>query len=205
MAEAIIEHIEYLFYRYGSRPFEGRSPTQLEHALQCAHLAEHAGADDALVTAALLLDLGLLLSLDANETNHARAALASIGAASSGEGRGDEGRGDVRQAARALPLLRESFGNAVVEPILLQDDAGRYLAAVDAGYLGKLSPASQSRLQARGGPFDAGQCEAFATLAGASRALLLRRWGDASQVSGIMTPSLEHFLERARRCALVPA
>ena len=200
MAEAIIEHVEYLFYRYGSRPFEGRSLTLLEHALQGAHLAEHAGADDALVTAALLLDLGELLSLDANETNHARAALASIGA----EDR-DDGRGDDRRAARALPLLRESFGNAVVEPILLQDDAGRYLAAVDAGYLGKLSPAARSRLQARGGPFDAGQCEAFATLAGASRALLLRRWDDAAQVSGIMTPSLEHFRERARRCALVPA
>ena len=97
MAEAIIEHIEYLFYRYGSRPFEGRSPTLLEHALQCAHLAEHAGADDALVTAALLLDLGLLLSLDANETNHARAALASIGS-----GRRPSGR--TRPAALAREL-----------------------------------------------------------------------------------------------------
>lgn len=200
MAEAIIEHIEYLFYRYGSRPLEGRPLTLIDHALQCAHLAEHAGADDALVTAALLLDLGHLVALDANETNYARTALAAIGVPGS-----DDGRREETQAGRALPLLRESFGNAVIEPILLHGDAGRYLAAVDAGYLGKLSPASRARLEAQGGPFDAGQCEAFAVLAGASRALLLRRWDDASQATGIMTPSLEHFLERARRCALVPA
>ncbi len=54
MGEAIIEHIEFLFYRFGSETLRQESVTLLEHALQCAHLAEHAGADDALVTAALL-------------------------------------------------------------------------------------------------------------------------------------------------------
>ena len=207
MAEAIIEHIEYLFYRHGSQPLAGETLTPLDHALQSAHLAEHAGADDSLVTAALLHDLGYLVALDVGETWPAHGVLAALGAAIGAPlgGDVDDGPAGDRRAYRALPLLRESFGDAVIEPILLHIDAGRYLAAVDAGYLGKLSPTSRARQDAQGGPFDPEQCEDFASLAGASRALLLRRWADAAQAIGVTTPSLEHYLERARRCALLPA
>lgn len=180
MADTIIVHIEYLFYRYGSQPMRREPVTLLEHALQCAHLAEHAGADDALVAAALFHDLGHLLA------------------------REDTGGGD-RHPDRVLPLLGEIFGDEVTEPIRLHVDAKRYLGAVDPTYLARLSPASRARFERQGGAFDAAECKAFAQRPGAARALLLRRWDDASHAPGITTPSLAHFLERARRCALVPA
>ena len=50
-----------LFARRGHEQYAGEPVTQLEHALQTAHLAQQAGADDELVTACLLHDLGHLL------------------------------------------------------------------------------------------------------------------------------------------------
>ena len=54
--------IEVLFARRGASQYSGEPVTQLEHALQTAHLAEQSGADDAFVTACLLHDLGHLLN-----------------------------------------------------------------------------------------------------------------------------------------------
>jgi phosphonate degradation associated HDIG domain protein len=53
-----LDDIEALFARRGAEQYSGEPVTQLEHALQCAALAEAEGADDDLVTAALLHDLG---------------------------------------------------------------------------------------------------------------------------------------------------
>src|SRR6476661_8176538 len=50
--------IEQLFARHGAEQYSGEPVTQLEHALQTAHLAEQSDAGDALVTACLLHDRG---------------------------------------------------------------------------------------------------------------------------------------------------
>ena len=52
-----LQDIESLFVRRGAEQYSGEPVTQLEHALQCAALAETEDADDELVTAALLHDL----------------------------------------------------------------------------------------------------------------------------------------------------
>ena len=57
-----ISDICVLFARKGGRAYDGEGVTQLEHALQTANLAQHSGATPALVTAALLHDLGHLLN-----------------------------------------------------------------------------------------------------------------------------------------------
>ena len=46
--------IALLFARHGASQYGGEPVTQLQHALQTAHLAEASEADDALVTACLL-------------------------------------------------------------------------------------------------------------------------------------------------------
>jgi predicted HD phosphohydrolase len=52
-----IEDIENLFLRDGHVAYAGEGINQLEHALQCAQLAEQAGASPALITAAFLHDI----------------------------------------------------------------------------------------------------------------------------------------------------
>jgi len=173
--------IEQLFADRGSERYAGEAVTQLEHALQCALLAEADGADDELVTAALLHDLGHLLH-DLGETPSL------------------QGVDDVHQY-RALPFLRGLFGDAVTLPIKLHVDAKRYLCATRSGYFTALSDDSKRSLGLQGGIFNDAQAEAFIAQPGAAEAVRLRVWDDLAKTAGLATPPLTHFMERARRCA----
>jgi phosphonate degradation associated HDIG domain protein len=177
-----IADIELLFARHGASQYSGEPVTQLEHALQTAHFAEQSGADDELVTACLLHDLGHLLN-DQGETPSLR------------------GIDDTHQYF-ALPFLRGLFPDAVLESIKLHVDAKRYLCQASPGYYQKLSDDSKRSLKLQGGPFDAEQATAFIALPGAHNAVLLRQWDDLAKQADLATPSLAHFLGRAERCAL---
>ena len=177
-----IGDIEQLFADRGGEQYAGEPVTQLEHALQCALLAQDGGADDELVTAALLHDLGHLLH-DFGETPSLR------------------GVDDVHQY-RALPFLRGLFSDGVIEPIKLHVDAKRYLCATRPGYFAALSDDSRRSLALQGGIFDTGQADAFIARRGAAEAVRLRVWDDQAKTAGLATPPLAHFLARARSCAL---
>src|SRR4029453_15693351 len=120
-----------LFGRKGGRAYDGEPVTQLEHALQTAARAEESGATPAVVTAALLHDLGPLLN-DQGETPTLR------------------GVDDLHQFA-ALPFLRSLFDDDVLVPIKLHVDAKRYLCATRAGYFDALSIDSKRSLVLQGG------------------------------------------------------
>jgi phosphonate degradation associated HDIG domain protein len=176
-----IAEIAQLFASRGAEQYSGEPVTQLEHALQCAQLAESEDAGDELITAALLHDLGHLL--------HDLGATPTL-----------QGVDDVHQY-RALPFLRGLFGDAVLDPIKLHVDAKRYLCAVREGYFAALSQDSKRSLGLQGGIFNEGQAEAFIAQPGAPQAVRLRVWDDAAKTAGLATPPLSHFLARARRCA----
>jgi len=172
-----LDDIQTLFDRHGDIAYSGEPVTQLEHALQTATLAEQAGASDALVTAALLHDLGHLLNLQGDTpTAH--------------------GIDDQHQYF-ALPFLRAMFPDAVLEPIRLHVDAKRCLCAMDAHYYARLSADSVRSLALQGGVFSAEEAEAFMQRSYAADALQLRRWDDLAKVEGMSTPNLAHFLAKA--------
>jgi len=177
--------IELLFARHGASQYSGEPVTQLEHALQTAHLAEQSGADDELVTACLLHDLGHLLN-DQGETPSLR------------------GIDDTHQYY-ALPFLRGLFPDAVLDAIKLHVDAKRYLCQANAGYYAKLSDDSKRSLALQGGVFSADQAQSFLAQNGARNAVMLRQWDDLAKQFELPTPSLAHFLSRAERCALPQA
>jgi len=176
-----LDDIRILFDRHGDLAYSGEPVTQLEHALQTAALAEEAGAPDALVTAALLHDLGHLLNLQ-------------------GDTPSAHGIDDQHQYF-ALPFLRAMFPDAVLEPIRLHVDAKRCLCAVDAQYYGRLSADSVRSLALQGGVFSAEEADAFMQRPYAADALQLRRWDDLAKVQGQPTPDLSHFLAKASRVA----
>jgi phosphonate degradation associated HDIG domain protein len=177
-----LNDIERLFASRGEEQYSGEPVTQLEHALQCALLAESEEAGDELVTAALLHDLGHLL--------HDLGATPTL-----------QGVDDVHQY-RALPFLRGLFGDAIIDPIKLHVDAKRYLCAVRPGYFAALSDDSRRSLALQGGIFSARQAQAFAAQSGAMQAVRLRVWDDQAKTAGRVTPPLGHYLQRAGRCAL---
>jgi phosphonate degradation associated HDIG domain protein len=177
-----LEDIATLFEQKGDEQYSGEPVTQLEHALQSAYLAEGEGADDELVTAALLHDFGHFLH-DLGETPTLR------------------GVDDLHQY-RAIPFLRALFGEQVLGAIGGHVDAKRYLCATRPGYYEALSEDSKRSLQLQGGQFNAEQAAAFIAKPGAERAVRLRVWDDLAKVEGLATPPLSHFLERARRCSV---
>lgn len=170
----IIEQIEEIFRRHGNRCYDGarvEPVSALEHALQCAQLAEWARADTALVAAALLHDIGHLIDTG---------------------GCGDA-VDDVHEL-RSVGLLASSFPAAVLEPIRLHVQAKRYLVALDPSYEGQLTPASAHSLCLQGGAFDAAQMHQFEDQPHAEAAVMLRRWDDQAKTPGRRTPPLAYYL-----------
>lgn len=177
-----LEDIERVFAARGGEQYTGEPVTHLEHALQSAFQAQREDADDELVTAALLHDLGHLLH-DLGDTP----TLKSV---------------DDLHQYRALPFLRGLFGAGVTQPIRLHVDAKRYLCATRADYQMALTEDSKRSLLLQGGVFDQAQVEAFLRQPGAAGAVRVRVWDDLAKHAGLATPPLAHYLERARRCAL---
>jgi phosphonate degradation associated HDIG domain protein len=177
-----LDDVRTLFARHGHVAYSGEPVNQLEHALQTAHAAEQAGAHDALITAALLHDLGHLLNLQ-------------------GETPSERGIDDQHQYF-AMPFLRGLFPDAVLEPIRLHVDAKRALCALDAGYHDALSEDSKRSLQLQGGIFGPSEVQRFTARPFAEDAMRLRRWDDAAKVAGAKTADLAHYLDTAARCAV---
>jgi predicted HD phosphohydrolase len=204
-----LEGIEVLFARHGSAQYSGEPVTQIEHALQTAHLAEQSDASDELVTACLLHDLGHLLYFAAPALPSAAAARGGAGApgaarhapAEPGETPTLRGIDDTHQYL-ALPFLRGLFADTVLDAIRLHVDAKRYLCQANPGYFARLSEDSRRSLALQGGVFDAAQGAAFLAQPGARDAVMLRQWDDLAKQAGWQTPSLAHFMSRAARCAL---
>lgn len=133
----------------------GEGVTQLEHALQCAALAEAAGARASLVVAALLHDVGHLLSGEAE-------SLAS----------------DRRHEAKGAQALGALFGPDVRGPIALHVAAKRFLCAREPDYYDALTQASRASLALQGGPFTADEAATFEARPFARQAVALRRFDD---------------------------
>ena len=127
-----IEQIRTLFAERGDSAYGGEAVSQREHALQAAHFARQSGASAALITAALLHDIGHLLH---HLPDHAP----------------DEGVDDLHEKLAGRWLARW-FGAEVVEPVRMHVDAKRYLCAVEPDYRQQLSPASLVSLALQGGP-----------------------------------------------------
>ncbi|WP_235840000.1 HD domain-containing protein [Derxia lacustris] len=167
-----VGRIAVLFAGHGHRPYEGarrESVTALEHALQCADLAERARATPALIVAALLHDIGHFHATEDDATDDAH-------------------------ELRAMALLGDAFGSDVLAPIRLHVDAKRYLVAAHADYAAMLSPASLHSLELQGGPMTRAEVAAFDALPFSADALRLRCWDDLAKLPGQPTPPLDHFL-----------
>lgn len=173
--------------RQGDRQYGREAVSQLDHALQCAGLAEQAGETPETVVAALLHDLGHLL------------APAAAHAASEGD------KADDLHQYVALPFLRGLFPAGVLEPIRLHVDAKRYLCAIDPGYWATLSPVSQQSLVVQGGAYTTAQALEFARQPFAQEAIRLRRYDDCAKVPGRQVPPLEHFMAIASGVAAARA
>jgi predicted HD phosphohydrolase len=179
ITEDILERVTHWFERQRARAAALGRPgavDALAHALQCAQLAEEAGAAAPLVVAALLHDVGHLVAID---------------------DLGDRGELDDAHELRGAAVLLRDFPVAVVEPVRLHVAAKRYLTTVDPLYAACLSTASLHSLAQQGGPMSRAEVARFEALPHARDAVRLRHWDDVAQVPGRQTPALGHYLALA--------
>jgi predicted HD phosphohydrolase len=190
----MIDRLLDAFRHSASRLYGGEAVSELAHSLQCADLARDAGADDDLVLACLLHDVGRFAVDPALVRDKATA--------------GDAPRADARGHHELGAALIAPYVPARVAWLVgMHADAKRYLCATDPGYLDILSPVSRRTLVLQGGVMTS---EEVARLAGhpwLADALSLRRWDDEAKVPGKPTRALEDWepLLRAHFAAPRPA
>jgi len=177
--------IIHLFETRATRQYGREAVSQLEHALQCAQLAEQAGETDATVVAALLHDLGHLIATQKDESPDET-----------------QQRDDLHQYI-AIPFLRGLLPDAVLEPIRLHVDAKRYLCGAEPTYWASLSPASKRSLELQGGAYSEAELGVFLAQPFAEEAVRLRRYDDFAKVPKALTPSLAHFQTKLEALALL--
>ncbi|MCC6177483.1 MAG: HD domain-containing protein [Chloroflexi bacterium] len=130
---------------------DGEAVDLWEHQLQTADALERLGADDELIVAGLLHDLG--------------------------DGRAAESA----HAAWAAALVRPLLGERVAWLIGAHADAKRYLCTADPTYWSTLSPVSQRTLDAQGGRMSPAEMARFEAHPYAQDALLLRECDDGGK------------------------
>lgn len=159
-----IEAIAELFAGPGARDYLGEPVTIGIHMRQAGALAEAAGAEQPLVAAALLHDIGHLRQ-----------------------------ESDSRHGDAGAQWLSQWFGAAVTEPVRLHVAAKRYLCATEPDYMAALSPASVYTLGVQGGPMQGSELAEFEAHPYASAAIRVRRWDDQAKEPEVEPPPFSHF------------
>jgi phosphonate degradation associated HDIG domain protein len=160
-------------YREHGHRLYGEQVTELQHALQCATLAQEAGEPPVVVAAALLHDFGHLCHQLGED-------IAGLGVDAGHEHLGH------RQ-------LSHLFTAAIVDAGRLHVAAKRYLCWHEPGYLGGLSAASLKSLHLQGGPMSEAEAREFEREPHFDLAVRVRRYDDLGKVPGWITPDLDSF------------
>ena len=168
-----VDDVIQLLRERGDSQYGGEPVSQLEHALQCAALAQQNGAAPSLVAAALLHDIGHLVHHLPDDAP-------------------DAGIDDVREDG-GREFLGQIFPDEVTEPVALHVAAKRYLCGVDPEYCSQLSAASQCSLALQGGSMSPTEIRAFESRRYSKDAVQLRRWDDMAKVPQLNVPSLDHY------------
>lgn len=177
-----VDEVFALFERFGASTYD-EQVTLTEHCVQTAALAVDAGANDELIGASLMHDVGHFLL--ARRRGHE-----------------DFISEDWAHDRIAAEWLRPRFGDAIADVVGAHVDAKRWLCHTEPTYFEQLSPASVASLAVQGGPFTSHDALAFEAQPFSEAAVQLRRWDDHGKLAGLVVQPLESFepiLRRLRR------
>ena len=173
-AEQIAAEVLSLLEASADADYYGEPVSQLAHALQAAQSARDAGADDELILAALLHDIG-------HNIDDPRAVrLGHVGVINHDD-LGSLWLAERGFSARLRSLVRGHVG------------AKRYLVTTNANYAKRLSPASTETLIHQGGPMSIEEATAFGEAPELKDCLRLRSWDEQAKEPGRLVTPLEAY------------
>ncbi len=179
-----LQELTALLERRGESQYGMEAVSQLDHALQCANLAQQACERPSTIVACLLHDVGHLIAAERQARSEAAAD-----------------RDDLHEYI-ALPFLRGLFPDAVLEPIRLHVQAKRYLCRAEPAYWETLSPASKRSLELQGGIYSPEDAASFIAQPFAEEAVRLRRYDDLAKTAGLAVPGLPHYQRHLAQAAI---
>ncbi|UHG89460.1 HD domain-containing protein [Spirosoma oryzicola] len=181
-----MEIIASLFTQSGNDAYFGEPVTQLEHALQCAQLAEQAGADEETIVAAFLHDIGHLLPPELTEGDAAQGYM--------------DGYGTIDHERLGADYLRQlGYSEKVAQLIKNHVNAKRYLVFRNPKYFARLSEASLKTLTFQGGPMSEAEALAFEANPYFKGILQLRSWDEQAKIPGLATPGADYYLAMGQK------
>ncbi|KIW89723.1 uncharacterized protein Z519_09879 [Cladophialophora bantiana CBS 173.52] len=195
-AALVASRIIDILNKYGKGDYIGEPISQIEHSLQCAHLAARSMADPQTIAAALLHDIGQIVpEADAEHIlggaqvqNMRPNSMISLDLQSS------DSVGRVsHETLGAQYLLALGFPAKVAELVEAHVPAKRYLCATEDGYYNTLSDASKESLRFQGGPMSPDEVRQWQESKWVNEKANLRRWDDGAKVVGLNVPGLETY------------
>ncbi len=158
-----VDEILTLLSTHGEEAYFGEPVTQLSHALQSAHWAREAHADEELVAAALLHDIGHLIG------------------------------GETHEEVAIDWLRERGFTERLIALVSGHVKAKRYLVTRRPGYYERLSEASKQTLQLQGGPMGEAELGSFEQSPYFEDMLRLRSWDEMAKDPALAVAGLEEY------------
>ena len=183
--QKLFSHIVDSYQTAAKTQYGEEAVTELEHSLQCAELADKAGADEELVLACLLHDV-------------ARFAVPQDEVSDTLE------KADIHKTAKghgmkAAELMSDFLPENSLFYIQHHAEAKQYLCQTQPGYKEKLSAASIKTMKVQSLDTDSEKLDALSKHPWWNDAVRLRVWDDAAKVKGKETRSLDYWLARLNR------
>ncbi len=173
-----VDEIMELYEKYGEEDYIGEPVSQIQHMCQCAQLAEENGADDDLILAAFLHDIGHLYEFTLSQKNQQQM----------------NGFGIVdHEKIGAEFLLSKGVSKKIANLVQSHVAAKRYLTYKYPEYFNNLSDASKKTLTFQGGIMTKEEAQAFEKEQWFEDYIALRKWDEQAKNIQQPLPNLQDY------------
>ncbi len=187
--QPVYDHIVSSFSKAAQIQYGESAVTELEHALQCAELADKASADDDLVFACMLHDVARF-ALPQNQISD---TLQNTELDKNAKGHG----------AAAAEMMDGLLPQRSLFCIKHHAEAKQYLCQTNPRYREKLAAASIKTLAIQAAETDGQQLETLSRHEWWPDALRVRVWDDGAKIKGKTTRSFDYWNGRLERFLLL--
>ncbi|MFM9945993.1 MAG: phosphonate degradation HD-domain oxygenase [Bacteroidia bacterium] len=176
--ETKVDEIISLYSNFGNEDYIGEPVSQIEHMVQCAQLAEEAGAEQEVILAAFFHDIGHLCEFAFPDET-----LSNM-----------NGLGVVNHEKIGANYLRnQGFSEKIAKLVESHVQAKRYLTYTFPNYYNQLSEASKKTLEFQGGVMTEEEALNFESDELSELYVALRLWDEKAKEPDKPMPDLDHY------------